>query len=154
MLKEPIPSNTEDTRGKVNYLWLRRTCHHITVAERRKQYNRVRILHYPVSVDTVDSIADPQNGIIEWIIREDLLERKQELLLSLSEQESRVYKTVYQDGETIAETARHLNLKNNTVRGTLERIRRKNREAALDTFSRRVYTNKVDTRLLNEPEGS
>lgn len=74
----------------------------ITVAERRKQYNRGRILHYPVSVDMADSVADPQNGIIEWIIREDLLERKQKLLLSLSEQESRVYKTVYQDGETIA----------------------------------------------------
>lgn len=82
------------------------------------------------------------------------MERKQELLLSLSEQESRVYKTVYQDGETIAETARHLNLTNNAVRGTLERIRRKNREAALDTFSRHVYTNEVDMRRLNEPEGS
>ena len=61
---------------------------------------------------------------------------------------------VYQDGETIAETAKHLNLTNHAVRGTLERIRRKNREAALDTFSRHVYTNEVDMRRLNEPEGS
>ena len=107
------------------YLWLRRTCHNITVSERRKQYNRARILHFPVPVDMADSVADPQNGIAEWIIREELLEMKQELLLSLSEQESRVYKTIYQDGETIADTARHLNLTNDAVRGTLERIRRK-----------------------------
>ena len=48
----------------------------------------------------------------------------------------------------------YLNLTNHAVRGTLERIRRKNREAALDTFSRHVYTNEVDMRRLNEPEGS
>lgn len=107
------------------YLWLKKTCHNITISERRKYYNRAKILHYPVSLDEVEPVADPKNDIAEWIAREALLDKKQELIKALTEQEFIVYKETYEEGKTIQETARDLKVTDGAIRGALQRIRRK-----------------------------
>lgn len=107
------------------YLWLKKTCHNITISERRKYYNRAKILRYPVALEEVKPVADPKNDIAEWIAREDLLDKWQELIEALTEQELIVYKETYEEGKTIRETARDLKVTDGAIRGALQRIRRK-----------------------------
>lgn len=107
------------------YLWLKKTCHNITISERRKHYNRVRILRYPIALDEVGSVADPHNDIAEWIVKEELYDKRHELTQALTKQEFEVYHETYVEGKTIQETARDLNVTDGAVRGALQRIKRK-----------------------------
>lgn len=107
------------------YLWLRKTCHNIAISERRKLYNRDRILRYPFSTTEKIQVADPKDDITDWIIKEDLLERAEELFALLTEQEQMVYDLIYNQDNTITQAANKMSVTSGAVRGALQRIRKK-----------------------------
>lgn len=106
-------------------LWLKKTCRNITLSKRRKQYNRARILGFPSPMQGAEEIKDVKNDIAEWIIREELLEKKQQLLETLTQQEQQVYRNIYEGRQTIKEAAEALQITEGSVRGALQRIKKK-----------------------------
>ena len=113
------------------YLWLRKTCRNITLSENRKLINRARILRYPISFDQQLDVADPKDDIAEWILREELIDRKQQLLENLTEQERMVYQAIFEENLSHQETEKLYSMTDGTIRGAIQRIKRK----ALKIFS-------------------
>ena len=107
------------------YLWMKKTCYHITISEKRKLNNRAKILHYPLSLDQQIDVADPKDDIAEWILREDLLDRKQQLMSVLTEQERTVYQAVYEENLSYQETEQKYNITDGAIRGAIQRIKKK-----------------------------
>lgn len=107
------------------YLWMKKTCYHITISEKRKLNNRAKILHYPLSLDQRIDVADPKDDIVEWISQEDLSDRKQQLISVLTEQEHMVYQAVYEENLSYQETKQKYNITDGTIRGAIQRIKKK-----------------------------
>lgn len=113
------------------FFWLKKTCRYITLTEKRKLATRARILRYPVSIDEEFDVADPKDAIADWILSEDLSDRKQLLMDNLTEQERLVYKAIYEEELSYREAEEKYGISDGTLRGAMQRIKRK----ALKTLS-------------------
>ena len=110
------------------YLWLKQTCVNITLSERRKQRNRQRLLNYPVEITDDGDIADTRNCVEDWTLREDLADKKEQLLAEMSDQEQAVFNALFEQNRTYQETAKAMNITEGAVRSTARRIRKKARK--------------------------
>lgn len=108
---------------KAPLLWLMVTCSHIAASERRKLRRRNEIVNTVPEQDV--ELADPQDAIADWITEQDLLSKKELLLSGLTDQERSVYKAVYEDHLTAAETASLIHTTEGGVYSALRRIRKK-----------------------------
>ena len=106
------------------YLWLKKTCRNITLTERRNCFIRARILRFPVSIDEHFEATDPKDLITDWIISEDLSDRKQLLMENLTEQERLVYKAIFEEELSYQEAEEKYHISDGTLRGALQRIKR------------------------------
>ena len=61
----------------------------------------------------------------EWVLRNDLFERKQQLMDLLTEEERAVYRCYYEEDRSLKDSAETLNLPVNAVRGAIQRIKGK-----------------------------
>ena len=105
--------------------WLITTCRNITLTRKRKKWNRTRIIGVTVPIDESHPVADPHDFVEEWILKNDLVKAKEELLGSLSKQEMAVFRACYEEGQSVRSTAEALRLSESAVRGTIQRIRQK-----------------------------
>lgn len=105
--------------------WLINTCRKITISKRRKLLNRKSITGKQVSLDEACIVIDDHDRIEEWILRNDLLNGKQQLIDALTEQERAVFDLYYEKNHTLKDTASLLNLSENAVHGAIHRIKAK-----------------------------
>ena len=104
---------------------LKKMCRNIAITRRRNLMNRAHILGFPVSVEEQQNLPGGQDEIALWIHGQENLEAKQLLLRLLTEGERDVYRVFYEMGKSIRDTAGELNITEGSVRGCLQRIRRK-----------------------------
>lgn len=107
------------------FAWLLNTCRKITISKRRKLLNRKRIIGQQVQVKEISEIEDVADCISNWILMNDLYERKQQLFDSLTEQERMVYHAYYESNLSIKECAKEIGSTEGSVRGALQRIKHK-----------------------------
>ena len=121
-------------RHKSPERWLMNTCRKITLSRRRKQLNRLQITGQPVLYEEFADTLPSGDNVEEWILRNDLFERKQQLMDLLTEEELAVYRCYYEEDRSLKECAEALNLSVNAVRGSVQRIKGKLMQIMLSIF--------------------
>lgn len=115
--------------------WLITTCKRITISKRRKMLNRRRIVGKSISIEESYDIADIHNRLDKWIEKHDLQQMKQQLILSLTEQELAVFHLYYEEELSLKESATKLQISENAVQGTIQRIRAKAAKLSITFFT-------------------
>ena len=110
------------------------TCRKITLSRRRKLLNRQRITGQPVPYEEIAAAVSAGDNVEDWILRNDLFERKHQLMDLLTEEELAVYRCYYEEDHSLKECAEALNLSVNAVRGSVQRIKDKLMRIMLSVF--------------------
>ncbi len=112
-------------RSPVPYFWLRKTCQNISRTESRKLARRNRIMNNPVFFEESYNIPNPKDGIAEWLLSQDLLQKETKLLSLLTRKEAAVYRAVYKEHLSNQDAAHLLHVSEGAVRGAKQRIKDK-----------------------------
>ena len=105
--------------------WIMNTCRKITLSRRRKLLNRLRITGRPMPYEEMADALPAGDNVEEWVLRNDLFKRKQQLMDMLTEEERVVYRCYYEEDRSLKDSAETLNLPVNAVRGAIQRIKGK-----------------------------
>ena len=114
--------------------WIMNTCRKITLSRRRKLLNRLRIIGQPVPYEEIADAVPAGDNVEEWVLRNDLFERKQQLMDLLTEEERAVYRCYYEEDRSLKDSAETLNLSVNALRGAIQRIKGKLMQIMLSIF--------------------
>ena len=122
------------SRHKAPERWFMNTCRKITLSRRRKLLNRLRITGRPLPYEEIAGAVSAGDNVEDWVLRNDLFERKQQLLDLLTEEEQTVYRCYYEEDRSLKDSAEALNLSVNAVRGAVQRIKGKLMRIMLSIF--------------------
>ena len=114
--------------------WLMNICRKITLSRRRKLLNRLRITGQPAPYEEIADTVPAGDNVEEWVLRNDLFERKQQLMDMLTEEERAVYRCYYEEDRSLKDSAETLNLSVNALRGAIQRIKGKLMQIMLSVF--------------------
>lgn len=107
------------------YGWLAICCKNYIISKLRQQKNRANILGKRVSFEECESVEDPTDAIIRWIDSSTLQEYIDSIYTSLSPSEKRIFEDYYYQDCSLQETATRNNVTIGSVRGAVQRIRKK-----------------------------
>lgn len=120
-----LKHETELRRHPNPYGWLALTCRNACKSIVRRDLRRREILGKPIPVEEHDDIAQQQDDIVRWMDRMQHEETLSRLQASLSPLEQKVYDAYFVQDNSAQETADLLRVTVESVRGTVQRIRRK-----------------------------
>lgn len=107
------------------YGWLALTCRNAVKSIVRRDIRRREILGKPVAVEEYEDIAQQQDDIVRWMDKmqhEDTIRHLRERLTPLEHQ---VYEAYFEQDLSASDTADRLQVTVESVRGAVQRIRRK-----------------------------
>ena len=107
------------------YGWLAVCCKNHIFSKLRQQKNREEIVGKQITLDRCCDIEDPTDAIIRWINSSDSRKFLNSLYASLSSSEKQIFEDYYLHDCSLQETANRNNLTIGSVRGAVERIRKK-----------------------------
>ena len=113
------------------YGWLAICCKNHISSKLRQYKNRNDIAGRHISFDVCESVEDPVDAIIRWIDSSYSQEITDSIYASLSSSEKQIFKDYYQLDYSLEETAARNGVTVGSVRGTVQRIRKKAKETKL-----------------------
>ena len=120
--------HAEDFASSQNqYGWLAACCSHYMLSYIRKAKRREEIIGKPVSLEAYGDVPDLMDNVLAWIAHTECMETVEEFMAELSPLEQKVFRTYYEKGLSLKDTAQQAGLSVTSVRGTLDRIRVKGR---------------------------
>lgn len=120
-LKNPDSFNSSPNK----YGWLAICCKNHIMSKLRQQKNRAEIVGMQVSFDECESVEDPTDAIIRWIDASASQEYINTICASLSSSEKKIFEDYYLRDCSLQETATRNGVTVGSVRGTVQRIRKK-----------------------------
>ena len=116
--------HAEDFASSQNqYGWLAACCSHYMLSYIRKAKRREEIIGKPVSLEAYGDVPDLMDNVLAWIAHTECMETVEEFMAELSPLEQKVFRTYYEKGLSLKDTAQQAGLSVTSVRGTLDRIR-------------------------------
>ena len=109
------------------YGWLATCCSHYMLSHIRQVKRREEIIGKPVSLEAYEDVPDLMDNVLAWISHTECRETVVEFMAELSPLEQKVFRTYYEKGLSLKDTAQQEKLSVTSVRGTLDRIRAKGR---------------------------
>lgn len=109
------------------YGWLATCCSHYMLSHIRKIKKREETMGKPVSLEAYGDVPDLMDNVLAWIARTEYQETVEEFTAELSPLEQRVFRSYYEKGLSLKETAQQTKISATSVRGALDRIRAKGR---------------------------
>lgn len=120
--------HAEDFASSPNpYGWLATCCSHYMLSHIRQVKRREEIIGKPVSLEAYGDVPDLMDNVLAWIAHTECRETVEEFMAELSPLEQKVFRTYYEKGLSLKDTAQQAELSVTSVRGTLDRIRAKGR---------------------------
>lgn len=107
------------------YGWLALTCRNAVKSIVRRDIRRREILGKPIAVEEYEDIAQQQDDIVRWMDKMQHEATLKWLRDSLTPLERQVYEAYFELDQSAAATADQLQVTVESVRGAVQRIRRK-----------------------------
>lgn len=107
------------------YGWLAICCKNHINSKLRQYKNRNDIVGRHISFDVCESVADPADAIIRWMDSSCSQEITDSIYASLSPSEQKIFADYFQHCCSLEETANLNNVTIGSVRGAVQRIRKK-----------------------------
>lgn len=120
-LKHPESFNNSPNQ----YGWLAVCCKNHIMSKLRQQKNRTNIIGVSVSFEECETVQDPTDAIIRWMESSDSREYISKIYTSLSSSEKKIFEDYYLHDCSLKETAIRNNITVGSVRGAVQRIRKK-----------------------------
>lgn len=105
--------------------WLYLTCKKRCDSAIARYNRRKRILKQPVSLDTIPELSDPSDSIVQWLCQTDIKEKLHLLNDKLTPLERSVFDVYFLDHSSLKETSKRCGVSIDSVRGSIQRIRKK-----------------------------
>lgn len=115
------------------YGWLAVCCKNHIMSKLRQQKNRARIVGEHVSFEACENVEDPTDAIIRWVDASTSREYIELIYHSLSSSEKKIFEDYYLCDCSLQETAARNGVTVGSVRGAVQRIRKKAR--SIKSFS-------------------
>lgn len=117
--------------SKNQYGWLAICCRNYIMSKLRQYKNRNAIVGKHISFDGCENIQDPVDAVIRWLDSSYSQVITDSIYASLSSSEKQVFEDYYLYDYSLKETAQRNNVTVGSVRGAIQRIRRKAKEMTL-----------------------
>lgn len=116
------------TAAPNKYGWLAVCCKNYISSKLRQQKNRNNIAGRHISYDACENVEDPIDAVIRWMDSSYSQEIIDSIYTSLSSSEKRVFEDYYLHDCSLEETAKRNSVTVGSVRGAVQRIRKKAKE--------------------------
>ncbi len=110
------------------YGWLAICCRNYIMSKLRQYKNRNDIVGKHISFDACESVQDPVDAVIRWLDSTYSQVITDSIYASLSSSEKQVFEDYYLRDCSLKETAQRNNVTIGSVRGAIQRIRKKAKE--------------------------